>query len=105
MVHADLLATVFAIMPFLIAIIDWFGVTLPRQPTPISPTLAVFFSISSFSACIVNLRHSSDRFALHWIGTWESALRTVAALDIISQTELNYALNYIQTNGTEGVQK
>lgn len=105
MVHGDILAAVFAIMPFLIATVDWLGVPLPHQPAPIPPALAVLFSIGCLSACVFILRNSGDRFALHWIGTWESALRTVAALNIISETELSYALNYIQTHETQGVRK
>lgn len=112
MVHNDILAAVFAIMPFLIAAVDWLGVTLPRQPAPISSSLAVFFSMGCLGACVFILslpatgwQHSGERFALHWIGTWESALRTVAILNIISEAELDYALNYIQTQNTYGAWK
>ena len=96
MIHGDILAAVFAIMPFLIAAVDWLGVPLPRQPAPISPLLAVVLSGGCLGACVFILRNSGERFAGHWAGTRESALRTVAALRIIDAAELAHALNVAQ---------
>lgn len=96
MIHGDILAAVFAIMPFLIAAVDWLGVPLPRQPAPIAPLLAVVLSGGCLGACVFILRHSGERFAGHWAGTRESALRTVAALRIIDAVELAHAMNYVQ---------
>lgn len=31
MIQGDILAAIFAILPFLVAAVDWFGITLPRQ--------------------------------------------------------------------------
>ena len=98
MIHGDILAAVFAIMPFLIAAVDWLGVPLPRQPAPISPLLAVVLSGGCLGACVFILRHFGERFAGHWAGTRESALRTVAALRIIDAAELAHAMNYIQAH-------
>lgn len=96
MIHGDILAAVFAIMPFLIAAVDWLGVPLPRQPAPISPLLAVVFSGGCLGACMFILRNSGERFAGHWAGTRESALRTVAALRIIDAAQLAHALDVMQ---------
>ena len=98
MIHGDILAAVFAIMPFLIAAVDWLGVPQPRQPAPISPLLAVVLSGGCLGACVFILRNSGERFAGHWAGTRESALRTVAALRIIDAVELTHAMNYVQAH-------
>ena len=100
MIHGDILAAVFAIMPFLMAAVDWLGVPLPRQPAPISPLLAVVLSGGCLGACVFILRNSGERFAGHWAGTRESALRTVAALRIIDAAELAHAMNYVQAHET-----
>lgn len=42
------------------------------------------------------LRNSGERFAGHWAGTRESAVRTVAALRIIDAAELAHALGVLQ---------
>ena len=93
MVQGDILAAVFAMLPLLIAAVDWLGITLPRQPEPITPLVAVVLSGGCLGACLYVLRHSGERFAGHWAGTRESALRTVAALRIIDATELAHALH------------
>lgn len=98
MIYGDILAAVFAIMPFLIAAVDWLGVPLPRQSEVISPLLAVVLSGGCLGACVFILRHSGERFAGHWAGTRESALRTVAALRIIDAAELAHAMNYVQAH-------
>lgn len=100
MVHGDILAAVFAIMPVLIAAVDWLGIPLPRQPAPIAPLLSVVLSGGCLGACVFILRHSGERFAGHWAGTRESALRTVAALRIIDAAELAHAMNYVQAHET-----
>jgi hypothetical protein len=38
----------------------------------------------------------TDRFAGHWAGTQESALRTIAMLRIIDAVQLAHALNMMQ---------
>lgn len=98
MIRGDILTAVFAIMPFLIAAVDWLGVSLPHQPVPIPPLLAVILSGGCLGACVFILRDSSERFAGHWAGTQESALRTVAALRIINAAELSHALKVFQDN-------
>ena len=80
MAQGDMLAATLAIMPFLVAAVDWFGITLPRQSAPIPPYAAAFISMACLGGCMFILRNSGERFAGHWAGTRESALRTVAAL-------------------------
>lgn len=98
MMQGDMVAASLAAMPFLIAAVDWFGITLPRQSAPIPSYAAALISLSCLSGCIFILRNSGDRFAGHWTGTRESALRTVAALRILDAAELNHALSYLQTH-------
>lgn len=98
MINGDILAAGFAIVPFLIAAVDWLGVPLPRQPVPVSPLLAVVLSGGCLGVCVFILWHSGERFAGHWAGTRESALRTVAALRIIDAAELAHAMNYVQAH-------
>ena len=100
MVQGDILAAVFAMLPLLIAAVDWLGITLPRQPEPITPLVAVVLSGGCLGACLYVLRHSGERFAGHWAGTRESALRTIAALRIIDATELAHALHIAQEHET-----
>ncbi|MBY4796674.1 hypothetical protein [Burkholderia multivorans] len=95
MLHGDLVAGILAFMPFLLALIDWTGITLPRQDGPISPYVAVFLSLGCLLGCMFTLRQSGERFAGHWAGTRESALRTVAALRIIDAAELAHALSVL----------
>lgn len=96
MLHGDLVASVLAFLPFLLALFDWTGITLPRQNGPISPYAAVFLSLCCLLGCIFVLRQSAERFAGHWAGTRKSALRTVAALRIIDAAELAHALDVAQ---------
>ncbi|EKQ5083701.1 hypothetical protein P5Q52_004529 [Salmonella enterica] len=96
MLHGDLVAGILAFMPFLLALVDWAGITLPRQDGPISPYASVFLSLGCLLGCMFMLRQSGERFAGHWAGTRESALRTVAALRIIDAAELAHALNVAQ---------
>ena len=98
LIQGDILAATFAIMPFLIAAVDWFGITLPRHPSPISPGVAAFLSLACLCGCVAVLRNSGERFAGHWAGTRESALRTVAALRIIDAAELAHALKVLEEN-------
>jgi hypothetical protein len=64
MINGDILAAGFAIVPFLIAAVDWLGVPLPRQPVPISPLLAVVLSGGCLGVCVFILWHSGERFAV-----------------------------------------
>lgn len=104
LVQGDLLAACFAIMPFLIAVVDWFGITLPRLDAPAPPLLAAFMSVGFLGASVFVLRESGERFAGHWAGTRESALRTVAALRIIEAAELAHALKYVQAREEQAIQ-
>ena len=94
--HGDLVAAILAFMPFLLAVVDWTGIALPRQDAPLSPYAAVFISLGCLLGCMFMLRQSGERFAGHWAGTRESALRTVAALRIIDAAELAHALDVAQ---------
>lgn len=96
LVQGDTLAATLAIVPFLVAAVDWFGITLPRQSAPIAPGIAAFISVACLGGCVFVLRNTGERFAGHWAGTRESALRTVAALRIIDAAELAHALEVMQ---------
>ena len=96
LLHGDIVAAVFAIMPFLLAAYDWSGFTLPRHSAPISPAIAVFLSVVCVAVALSILWNSGERFAGSWAGTRESALRTIAALRIIDAAELAHALKYVQ---------
>lgn len=98
LVQRDLLATVFALLPFVIAAIDWLGITLPRQTEPVSPYLAVFASLACLGGCVFVLNNSGERFSGTLVGTRESALRTIAMLRIISAAELAHALRYLEAH-------
>ena len=97
LLQRDLMAAVLAIVPFSMAAIDWFDITLPRQSAPIPPGFAALFSVCCVCACIGILSNTVERLSGSWAGTRESALRTVAALRIIDQAELASALN-VQSN-------
>ena len=96
MLQIDIVAAILTIMPFLLAAVDWAGIVLPRQDTPISSHVSVFMSLGCLLGCLFILRESGERFAGHWAGTRESALRTVAALRIIDAAELAHALKITQ---------
>lgn len=96
LVHGDILAATFAILPFLIAAVDWSGVALPGQSGPTPSWMAAVISLSCLGGCVFVLRNSGGRFAGNWAGTRESALRTVAALRIIDAAELAHALGVLQ---------
>lgn len=97
LVQGDIFAATLALLPFLVAAVDWFDVTLPGRSTTISPTMAVFTSLACLGGCVfVVLRDSGERFAGHWAGTRESALRTVATLRIIDAAELAHALKVLE---------
>jgi hypothetical protein len=82
MIQGDILAAVFASLPFLAA--------------PIPPLLAALISLGCLGGCICMLSNSGERFAGHWAGARESAVRTVAALRIIDAAELARALDVLQ---------
>ena len=98
LVQGDILAATLAIVPFLVAAVDWFGITLPRQSAPIPPYAAAFISLACLGGCMFILRNSGERFAGHWAGTRESALRTIAALRILDAAELAHALDYLHAH-------
>jgi type IV secretory pathway VirB6-like protein len=102
MVHGDIVSATFAIMPFLIAAADWTDIVLPNRSEPISSTIAIFLSLGCLSGCMYMLRDSGGRFVGSWVGSLESALRTVAALGIITDAELAYSLDYIDAREKEG---
>jgi hypothetical protein len=93
LLHRDLIAAVLAMVPFAMAAIDWFGITLPRQSAPIPSGFAALLSVCCVCACIGALNNTLERLAGSWAGTRESALRTVAALRIIDQAALAAAMN------------
>lgn len=95
LVQGDILAATFAILPFLIAAVDWSGVVLPGQSSPTPSWMAAVISLSCIGGCVFVLRNSGGRFAGNWAGTRESALRTVAALRIIDAAELAHALGVV----------
>lgn len=96
LLHGDILVASLTFLPFLIAAVDWFGIPLPYQEGPVSPKLAAVLSVGCLGGALLALRNSGNRFAGHWAGTRESALRTVAALRIIDAAELAYALDFAQ---------
>lgn len=100
MFQGHLLAAVFAIMPFLIATVDWFGITLPRQTSPINAYVAAFISAACLGGCLLLLKNTGKYLALSWEGSREGALRVVAMLRIIDAAELAYALQYVQERET-----
>lgn len=93
LLQRDLIAAVLAMAPFALAAIDWFGITLPRQSAPIPSGFAALLSVCCVCACIGTLNNTFERLAGSWVGTRESALRTVAALRIIDHAELAAAMN------------
>ena len=100
MFHGHLLAAVFAIMPLLIAMVDWFGITLPRHTAPMNPYVAAFMSAACLGGCLLLLKNSMEYLALSWAGSRVGALRIVAMLRIIDAAELAYALQYVQERET-----
>jgi hypothetical protein len=80
-------------VPFAMAAIDWFEITLPQQSAPIPSGFAALLSVCCVCACIGVLNNTLERLAGSWAGTRESALRTVVALRIIDQAELNVLSN------------
>ncbi len=100
MLQVDIVGAILAIMPFLLAAVDWAEIILPRQDTPISSNISVFLSTGCLLGYTFILRESGERFAGHWAGSRESALRTVAALRIIDAAELAHALRIAQQHET-----
>ena len=101
LVQGDILGAAFAILPFVIAALDWSGVVLPGQSSPTSSWMAALISLSCLGGCAFVLRNSSGRIAGNWAGTRESALRTVAALRIIDAAELAHALGVLQQHESQ----
>ena len=96
LVHGDIVAAVFATLPFLLAAWDWTGFTLPRHPAPISSWIAVSLSVVCAAMACFTLWNTGERFHGTWAGSRESAIRTLAALDIIDAVELQRSLQYLQ---------
>lgn len=96
MFQGDLLASTFALMPFILALVDWAGLGGPLRSGPVPSYMTVILSIACLLGCTLIWRQSGERFAGHWAGTRESALRTVAALRIIDAVELAHALDVAQ---------
>lgn len=94
LLHGDILVASLTFLPFLIAAVDWLGIPLPYQEGSFSPKLAAVLSVGCLGGALLVLRDSGNRFAGHWAGTREGALRTVAALRIIDAAELAYALEF-----------
>ena len=101
LLQRDLMAAVLAMVPFSMAAIDWFEITLPRQSAPIPPGFAALLSVCCVCACTGILNNTFERLAGSWAGTRESALRTVAALRIIDQAELASALNVLSNRNAK----
>ena len=96
--HGDLISVASAITAFLIAAVDWSGITLPRMEAPVSPGIAVFMSWACTGISAFLVINSGERIAGNWAGTRESAIRTVAALRIIDAAELAHALRVLEEN-------
>lgn len=92
-VQGDLIASILALMPFILALVDWADLALPHQGAPAASYITVFVSLGCLLGWMFIMRQSGERFAGHWAGTRESALRTVAALRIIDAAELTHALD------------
>lgn len=103
LLQRDLIAAVLAMVPFAMAAIDWFGITLPRQSAPIPSGFAALLSVCCVCACIGALNNTFERLAGNWAGTRESALRTVASLRIIDQAELAAAMNISSNRGAKAM--
>lgn len=104
LVRGDILAVMFSATPFLIAVLDWFGFAMQGQTVIASP-VAVLLSLASLGASVFVLGNSGARFAGHWAGTRESALRTVAMLRIIDAAELTHALGMLRQHEAREVGK
>ncbi|WP_153098914.1 hypothetical protein [Paraburkholderia hayleyella] len=101
MFQGHLLAAVLAIVPFLIATVSWFGITLPEQTAPMNAYLAAFMSAACLGCCLLLLKNSMEYLAFSWAGSRVDALRVVAMLRIIDAAELAYALQYVQEQETK----
>lgn len=104
LVRGDILAVTFAATPFVVAVLDWLGSVMLGQTVIASP-VAVLLSLASLGASVFVLGNSGDRFAGHWAGTRESALRTVAMLRIIDAAELTHALGMLRQHEAREVGK
>lgn len=88
----DMAIAVLALLPMALALLDWTGIVLPRTTGPMSSPVAVVLSMSCILCSVLWAVHeSSNRLTGHWAGARESALRTVAALQIIDAAELAFA--------------
>lgn len=90
-------------MPFVLALADWLQIVPPRAIGPISSTLAVLISIACALGSSLLISRSESRIAGSWAGIRESALRTLAALQIINAAELAFSLKFPAEFRTEAV--
>lgn len=104
LVRGDILAVTFAATPFVVAVLDWLGFVMLGQTVIASP-VAVLLSLAGLGASVFVLGNSGERFAGHWAGTRESALRTVAMLRIIDAAELTHALSMLRQHEAREVGK
>jgi hypothetical protein len=103
LLQRDIMAAVLALVPVSMALIDWFGITLPRQSEPMPPLLGVILAAGSLGASVAVLHNTLDRLAGSWAGTRESVLRTIAALQIIDSTELGYSAHAHVNHHTKSI--
>lgn len=92
MLQGDLVASTLVLIPFMLAVVDWAGLAVSLRSSSAVSYITVFLSVGCLLGCTFIWQQSGERFAGHWAGTRESALRTVAALRIIDAAELAYAL-------------
>lgn len=104
LIQNDLLAASVAITPFVFALADWLQIVPPRATEPISSTLAVLISFACALGSLLLISRSAYRIAGSWAGTRESALRTLAALQIINAAEMAYSLKFTEKFRSEGEQ-
>ncbi|WP_288407236.1 hypothetical protein [uncultured Pseudomonas sp.] len=102
LIQNDLLSASVAITPFVLALADWLQIVPPRASGPISSPLAVLISFACALGSLLLISRSEYRIAGSWAGTRESALRTLAALQIINATEMVYSLKFAEKFRSEG---
>lgn len=102
LIQNDLLAASVAIAPFVLALGDWLQIVPSRATGPISSILAVLISFACALGSSLLILRSEYRIADSWAGTRESALRTLAALQIINAAEIACSLKFAKKFCSEG---
>lgn len=102
LIQNDLLVASVAITPFVLALADWLQIVPPRATGPISSPLAVLISFACALGSLLLISRSEYRIAGCCAGTRESALRTLAALQIINAAEMAYSLKVAEKFRAEG---